>query len=565
MGTGYGGRHIPKAALLSLALVILSAGVASARPPATLPYAGAGEAKLIFTGDIMLGRYVGSSLLRTGNYDAPFAPIKSYISSADLAIANLESPLVPRGTIAIPPPAPRELNLTGDARAAYALSRAGFDLLSLANNHALDSGTGGLNYTVTYVRRAGMSPFGMDPGEANGGQKPVFRTVRGLRIAFLGYTDIMNIPGTGGVGFVRTWVQADLDRVTREVRAARQSADLVIVMMHAGAEYVIQPGSSQKTLAKTAASAGADLVVGAHPHVAQGMETLTHEGRASLVAYSLGNALFDQESRPELRQGLILEATVDRSGVRSARLVPLQILTTGAGYTMNLCDNPTCVIAMDRALQSSPADLKWQALWSAGQASGPTLVYKRAATPDRSSLEDLGLGAPTRVELRSGVLSVSSLDRQSQWHVHWQTEDDWRVTGYAVGDANFDGTPDLVYTLWKRSLTSERPEDGGLDVDPEGGPVLPHIYINSWRDGDMKPLWHGSPRPAPLLGVAVAPVGEDGKLLLATLESSDAATERAPGKLNLWEWTGGFGFELVATLPGTYSDVWSDGRVLLFK
>ncbi|MGA7732729.1 MAG: CapA family protein [Chloroflexia bacterium] len=564
MGIGSRGRHIPKGIVLAVVFCMVGGGVAAACPVVATPYAGVGEARLIFVGDIMLGRYVGSYLLRGGNYDAPFTSIKSYLSAADLAIGNLESPLVPRGTIAIPTPAPNELNLTGDARGAYALSRAGFDLLSVANNHTLDAGARGLSYTLTYVRRAGMSPFGVDPGAANGGQKPVTRMVHGLRIAFLGYTDLINIPGMSGVGYVRPGVRADLDRMAREVRAAKQSADLVVVMMHAGKEYVTQPNSNQKSIARTAAGAGADLVVGAHPHVAQGMETLSNEGRTTLVAYSLGNALFDQENRPELRQGLALEATVDRSGVREARLVPLQILSGSRGYTMNLCDSPSCTASIDRAVQSSAADMQWQALW-AGQASGKTLAYRRVESADRSSREELGLEAPTRVELRGGVLSVASMDTESQWHTAWQTEDDWRVTGYAVGDANVDGTPDLVYTVWKRRLTSERPEGGGLDVDPEGGPVLPHIYINSWREGEMKPLWHGSPRPAPLLGVAVAPVGKDGKLLLATLESNDPGIERAPGKLTLWEWTGGFGFELAATVPGSYSEVWSDGRVLVFR
>ncbi len=559
------GRHIPRAFFLALVFMLASAGVAAACPTATRPYEGVGEAKLIFVGDLMMGRYVGSTLLRTNNYDPPFAPIKSYLSSADLAIGNLEGPIVPRGTIAIPPPAPNELNLTGDARSAYALSRAGFDLLSVANNHALDAGTPGLNYTITYVRRAGMAPFGIDPGPANGGQKPVIRTVHGLRIAFLGYTTVMNIPGTGGVAFVRPYVKADLDRVTREVKAARQSADLVIVMMHSGTEYAIQPNSDQKTLAKTLADAGADLVVGAHPHVAQGTETLSSAGHTTLVAYSLGNALFDQESRPELRQGLALEATVDRDGVRTARLVPLQIVTGATGYTMNLCDNPTCSLPIERASQSTSPDLQWQVQWSATQPTGKALVYKRPATSDLSSLEDLGLGVPTRVDLKDGTLSVSSLDKQSQWQTVWTTEAGWRVTGYSVGDANADGTPDLIYTPWKHSLTSERPEGGGLDVNMEGGDLLPHIYINTYRDGDMKPLWHGSPRPAPLLGVVTAPIGKDGKPLLATLESSDPTVERAPGKLTLWEWTGGFGFELAATIPGAYSNVWSDGRVLLFK
>src|SRR6476646_4484562 len=129
---------VRRAALLMLILLLSCTGAVSAYPAAHSPYAGTGEAKLIFVGDIMLGRYVGSYLQYYGNYDAPFANIKSYLSSADLTIANLESPLVPRGTIAITPPAPNNLNLTGDARSAYALSRAGFDLVSVANNHALD-------------------------------------------------------------------------------------------------------------------------------------------------------------------------------------------------------------------------------------------------------------------------------------------------------------------------------------------------------------------------------------------------------------------------------------------
>jgi hypothetical protein len=296
-----------------------------------------------------------------------------------------------------------------------------------------------------------------------------------------------------------------------------------------------------------------------------GMETLSNAGHTALVAYSLGNALFDQESRAETRQGLALEATVDRNGVRTARLVPLQIVSDWSGYKMNLCDSLLCSLPVDRAWQSSGAGVKWQVLWSAGQASGNALVYNRTTTADRSSLEDLGIGAPTRLDLKGGTLSVSTADRRSQWHTVWQTEDGWRVTGYTVGDANADGKPDLIYTLWKRSLTAERPEEGGINVDMEGGEVLPHIYINSWRDGELAPLWHGSPRPAPLLGVAVVPVGKDGKMLLASLESNDPTTERGPGKLTLWEWTGGFGFELAATVPGRYSELSTDGRTLLFR
>ncbi|HST05928.1 MAG TPA: CapA family protein [Chloroflexia bacterium] len=550
-----------KALLLSacMSVVALLAGVSV--PPQGTDGAPVGDAHLVFVGDLMLGRYVGSSL-RGGNFDSPFTNIKSFLSQADLAIGNLEGPIVPLGAIAVPTPAPNLLNLTGDARGAPALARAGFDLLSVANNHALDSGGLGLMYTVRALKRAGISPFGLDGGTS--GQTPVIREVHGLRIAFLAYTDVLNIPGSQGVAYVRPWVQADLDRMAREVREARNGADLVVVMLHGGTEYSFLPDSGQKAMAQSAAGAGADLIVGSHPHVVQGMDVLQADGRSVPVAYSLGNALFDQVSRPELMQGFALEATLDSSGVRSARLVPLQTIVN-TGYKMNLCDSVTCTQAIQNALPSTPASLQWQAMWGADSQKGQAIAYLRSGDGERSSSEELGTGAPTIVQLKSGTLSVQVQNAQGMWNTAWVSDEGWRVTGYTVGDANADGRPDLVYTLWKRSLTAVRPPDGGLSVDYQGGDVLPHIYINSWRDGEMRPLWHGSPRTRPLLGVAVAPLGADNKPLLATLESRDPEVESPPGPLSLWGWAGGFGFELVQSLPGTYSQIWSDGSALMFR
>ncbi len=81
----------------------------------------------------------------------------------------------------------------------------------------------------------------------------------------------------------------------------------------------------------------------------------------------------------------------------------------------------------------------------------------------------------------------------------------------------------------------------------------------------MAAIWHGSPRPAPVLSVAVVPIGKNGKPLLAVLESADKKVEKAPGKASLWQWAGNFGFEQVTSVSGTYSTMWSDGKVLLFK
>ncbi len=533
-----------------------------------------GEARLVFVGDLMMGRYVNMAMSR-GGFDAPFKNITPYISSADLAIGNLEGPIVPPNVIPIPPASPNQLNLTGNQKAAPALARAGFDILSLANNHAFDDRAVGIAYTAAVLRRSGISPLGLNSGR---GQQAVIKQVQGLRIAFLGYTDVLNIPGTTGIGYVNPYSPAGTAKVAREVAAAKKNADLVVVMMHWGTEYAVQPDAGQRALAKVLVDAGADLVVGAHPHVAQGMELLTRDGHSVPVIYSLGNALFDQEARPETRDGLSLECTVDKDGVKSARLIPLEITSANTGYVMNLDDNAAGQFALQRAAQSTTdPDLKWSALWDASQPSpGLALAYRRPAGTDRFSMENLGIGAPTRVDLTAGKLTVSTYvtptnspgatsTSDPQWRTVWSTEADWRVTGYSVGDANGDGKPDLIYTLWKHRQTWERPPDGGMRVNPEGGDILPHIFINSWARGALNPLWQGSPRPAPILSAVPAPIGPGGKPLLATLESNDPTIERAPGPITLWDWSGGFGYELASTLPGTYSDLWADGRELMYR
>jgi hypothetical protein len=531
-----------------------------------------GDVRILFVGDIMVGRHVNE--LMAGNFERPFKYVTSFLQAPDLTVGNLEGPLV--ATAKIPRPVPNSFNLTGDTRAAKTLAKVGFDVLSVSNNHAFDAGASGLASTIEAVQGAGIGVIGADKA---GKQTPVIKEVRGLKIAFLAFADFLNIPGTG-VTYIRINNAGDRARVAAEIALARKSVDIVVVFWHWGPEYAIQPSSGQKQMAQVSSDAGADLVIGSHPHVAQGMELKSKGGRSSIVVYSLGNALFDQYFSQEVRQGLALECYVDKNGVKSARFIPLENRKESTGYTMNVADDSVGQFAIQRAAKSTSADLQWKTLWSSQQSQpGLAIAYRRPDTPGRrTSLEKLGMPDPSRVELYNNSLTVSKYigpgaagsttarpQGQSEWLPVWTSTAGWRVTNYTVGDADADGQPELVYTLWKQSLTWQRPPDGGMSVNMQGGTLQPHIYVNGWRRGQMVPIWHGSPRPAPVLSVAVAPIGKNGKPLLAVLESADKKVEKAPGKASLWQWAGNFGFEQVTSVPGTYSTMWSDGKVLLFK
>jgi poly-gamma-glutamate synthesis protein (capsule biosynthesis protein) len=174
------GRRLLGIALLLPALI--ACAVAPSRATASPP-----EAHLLFVGDLMVGRYVAAAMANRG-YDPAFAALRPLLSGADLALGNLESPIMPTGTYTVPLPAPEQYVLTGNARAAGSLARAGFDLLSVANNHSFDSGLAGLAATRDALQGAGIAPVGLE--QQTGSQAPVVRAVRGLRLAFLAYTAV---------------------------------------------------------------------------------------------------------------------------------------------------------------------------------------------------------------------------------------------------------------------------------------------------------------------------------------------------------------------------------------
>jgi poly-gamma-glutamate synthesis protein (capsule biosynthesis protein) len=173
------------------------------------------------------------------------------------------------------------------------LRASGFTVLAVANNHAYDQGAAGLAETLEHLRAAGLVAVGAGPTRTEA-EAPKIVQARGLKVAFLGFTALFNANLNGRPG--EPWVcPLDPDRAVAAVRRARGLADAVVVSLHWGVEYSHDPTPRQRELAGRLAEAGADLILGHHPHVLQPVEMIERNGRRTLVAYSLGNFVSNQD------------------------------------------------------------------------------------------------------------------------------------------------------------------------------------------------------------------------------------------------------------------------------
>ena len=203
-----------------------------------------------------------------------------------------------------------------------ALQLGGVTVASTANNHSRDCAAHGVEYTVAWLRSHGMSPVGSSESAAKTHEGVVVTSKR-VRFGFLAYTyDQKN----GNWKDIDDRIAvADPEVMVRDVCSLRKRADVVIVSMHHGIEYMPKPSKDQITFAHAAIDAGADLVIGHHPHVVQPVET--YRGRQ--IFYSLGNFVFDQYQREATQHGEVVEVSFVGTKVLSAYVMPVKITPTG--------------------------------------------------------------------------------------------------------------------------------------------------------------------------------------------------------------------------------------------
>ena len=291
--------HVPRAVP---ATVTPSSTVATTAP------APAATATVLVAGDIMCHSPQYRAVASVGyRFDAAFAPVKPLVSGADLAIGNLETTLAKRDWSSYP-------IFRSPATLADSLARTGFDILTTANNHALDGGRTGLSYTVSRIKNQGMSTTG------TARQPAAIRIVNGIRVAVLAYTYGTNgirSPYTGAVNRISE------SRILSDIRSLRGKADATIVFLHWGTEYRRTPTAAQRSLGRHLLDGGASIVVGSHPHVAEGIERY-HGG---YIVYSLGNFISGQVAPyTDLGYTVVFTLSKDSAGKVSAsglRAVPV--------------------------------------------------------------------------------------------------------------------------------------------------------------------------------------------------------------------------------------------------
>ena len=260
---------------------------------------------IVWVGDVMLADGPGRLIKKGGD---PFKPFASILDQADLRVANLECVIAASG---------KALDKPWTFRAnpkVLPLLKRHVDVVSVANNHSGDFGRAAFAEMLGRLKATGLPYFGggLNLREAH---QPIIIERKGVKIALLGYDEFFprafeatdTLPGVA-------W--SEDAQVVYDIQQARLKADIVIPYMHWGQEHEPRANDRQRELARVMIDAGADAVVGTHPHVVQ--DTETYQGKP--IIYSLGNFVFDGFSDPSNNTGWVLHMDVTKQGVQSWRI-----------------------------------------------------------------------------------------------------------------------------------------------------------------------------------------------------------------------------------------------------
>lgn len=266
-----------------------------------------GQVEVLLGGDVMLDRSVRTVGAREG-YDFLFAPLRSIFDDHDVVVVNLEGPITPHASVSEGSKVgePSNFQFTFDPSVAHTLKKHRL-IAHVGNNHINDWGTGGISSTHAYARAAGLRVFG-DTGTD----------------IIDNYIVVEEKGTTLGLVSFNEFVGGSLARAQAALRELRPSVDVLVVYAHWGDEYEVEPHGRLRVYADSFVDAGADVIVGSHPHVVGITEMINDVS----VYYSLGNLIFDQYWDTSVRCGALLSLSVRGNNIVHTEHFPVYLTST---------------------------------------------------------------------------------------------------------------------------------------------------------------------------------------------------------------------------------------------
>lgn len=302
--------------ILSLGIIFCAQNFAE---PSLIKYKLEKKTTLLFVGDIMLDRGVEWQINKyeKGDFKFPFIKVADELSKADILFGNLESQISDQGYNV-----GSIYSFRANPKAIEGLKYAGFDVLSLANNHAFDYTGTALRDSMNRLKENNINfvGAGADSTEA---YSPLIKQVNGIEIAFLAFADFQIKNWEAKENMIGMALLSE-ENLKKGITLARKQANFIIVSLHFGDEYKTEANDRQKYFSQLAINEGANLVIGHHPHVAEPVEKYKN----GWIAYSLGNFVFDQSFSEETMRGKMLKVIL--SGKQIRKVIPIDIKINSA-------------------------------------------------------------------------------------------------------------------------------------------------------------------------------------------------------------------------------------------
>ncbi|MFA6382622.1 MAG: CapA family protein [Candidatus Buchananbacteria bacterium] len=507
------------------------------------------EITLLAVGDIMLSRSVEQLMIKQNDFTLPFKPLAKITSAADIAFGNLETAILSGRPILTD-----EFNFRTDPKVIAGLKLGGFDLVSLANNHAPNFGQAGLLSTFQELGKNQINYVGAGRNLATA-QRPVILERQGIKLGFLAYV-YPGLPASYQATENAAGINSmDLAQLKIDIANLKNRVDFVIVSMHAGTEYAAKPNQEQIDFAHAAIDAGASLIIGHHPHVVQTFEKYQN----GYIIYSLGNFVFDQLWSGETQMGMMAKITFLPKAIKNLEFIPVKI-------NKNFQPEITSELLAGQITKRLAVDLSTQPrfFWDGKNYSETKSWQLNQLLPlQNQAYQAADLDGDGKPEEAVVVNGIGYLIKDNL--ALWQTDPAWRVENVLIGDFNNDGIKEVGFSLWKQGSYGSDLPAWEKENDKE---ISNHLFLYQFKDNTLKMVWGSSALDYPIKEMALVDLDLDGKNELAVLQATNsegAIRESRLQNLGIWRFYEFNFVNLFTSRPGQSFDLWADANFIYLR